>query len=529
MRAPSFRVASVDTETEEPSSERTGSIFTRTEGSELELGSGRIDRLQQKNTRENLLVPKRRFSEKVVFRFNLGLGLDGGKNSGGPLLSGSRLDSSTYEQLRIYSFGDAAIGTHDLGFTGLNTYLAGHFQSNRNSSERSWALPSIYDANFTQPLIRSAYGEVDQLFSHPLLKPLHLRAGRSYQYGISPLHFDGITVGYDTPTIKLSFFGGQRVNLYLLDSGTLEDESTTSGASVRIDLFEWRRWPLVFFANNVNLDGQKHYRAGIALRWNQDMLLSSSLRYIDSDIASSNFSLRARISDVTTVNLALSNRTRSDWSYGMLQVRTPDNFDDSRRYLDLGSVLPKTTISARYGTVLLRNLDILLRASGAIDRRDKDEDLASSFRASYVEGGGGIEVHARRSLRLGLAASARRYFLQDITTMNGISDIADPLPASTGSIGVSSFLEGGTNFVYSPGAREFSASAEFYGRRYEYQSPFLDSKQQDWRSGARFSLEGWTFNQVRIKTEYDLSFGDITFAPELDGLKSLRVLMEGSF
>ncbi|MBL4632606.1 MAG: hypothetical protein JKY56_01965 [Kofleriaceae bacterium] len=527
MRAPAWRVAAAAV-TDSPEQE-SSSIFSRADADELELGPGELDRLPGRVQSLNALPPRQRLSENIVFRFNLGVGLDSGETSGAPLLSGERLSRSSFEKMRIYSFGDAAIGTHDLGFSGLNTYLAAHFQRNQNSPTKSSALPSVYDGNFQQPLIRSAYGEADRFFFHPLLRPIHVRAGRSFQYGLSAIHFDGVTVGYDTPALKISFYGGQRVNLYTFSASRLRDSGALSGTNIRVDLFEWRKWPLVLFANSLNFDDHSHFRTGVALRWNQDMLLSGSLRYLDGTIARSTFSLRARLSDVTTLNFAVHNRSQSDWSFGLLQFATPDNSTDSRRYLDLGPVLPKTTMSGRYGTVLLRNLDLLVHASGAFDRRDDETDAASSFNASYFEAGGGLEVHARRSLRLGIAVSARRYFLQEAGPISRVMDNADPLPRTLGATGVSSFLEGGMNFVYSPGAREFSASAEIYGRRYRYQSEYLDSDHQDWRSGGRFSIEGWTFDRFRIKSEYDVSFGDFSFAPELGGLKSLRILLEGSF
>ena len=42
-------------------------------------------------------------------------------------------------------------------------------------------------------------------------------------------------------------------------------------------------------------------------------------------------------------------------------------------------------------------------------------------------------------------------------------------------------------------------------------------------------MEGWAFNRLRIKAEYDVSISDIQLAPELRGIKSLRVLAEGTY
>jgi len=179
--------------------------------------------------------------------------------------------------------------------------------------------------------------------------------------------------------------------------------------------------------------------------------------------------------------------------------------------------------------VLLRNLDVLLRAGGALDRRDREIESANSFSSSYAEGGSAVEVHVRRTLRIGAALSTRKYFLADDKIENQVPGRPEDLPTSLGSTGASSFWEGGLSFMYSAGARQFSASAEFYGRRYSLQSEYLADNQGDFRSGGRFSAEGWAAERIRLRTEYDVSFNQLAMAPELRGLKTLRVLMEGSF
>jgi hypothetical protein len=191
-------------------------------------------------------------------------------------------------------------------------------------------------------------------------------------------------------------------------------------------------------------------------------------------------------------------------------------------------VLPRSLLSVRYGTVLLRNLDLLVRASAALDRRSP-KAAPNSFSSSYAEIGGATEVRVRRSVRVGAALSARRYFLNNESSPSLIPGQPDDLPSTLGSTGVNSFWEGGLNFNYSPGARQFSANAEVYGRRYAFRSEYLSENSTDLRSGGRFSLEGWVRDRVRLKAEYDLSFGPLVMAPELRTLKTFRVLVEGSF
>ncbi len=521
MRASSWKLA----DTSPPQPDDQASIFTRQAGTDLEVDAGGLDKLAQSRLEQAVAKPHDSFSKKISFRFNIGMGLEGGQPSGEPLLSGATLDETTqYARLRSYSFGDAILSTHGLGVSGINGYLASHFRLNQDFSQLSSAFPSVYDSSFRQPLIRSAYGEVDQFFEHPRLRPLHFRAGRSFQYGLSVIQFDGATLGYDTPTLQASLFAGQRSKLYGIGG-----DSLVTGAKLRFDFFEWRKWPFVAFANFLRVGNHRHFKTGVSYRWNQDILLSSSLRSLDGALAHYDLSLRARISDVTTLSIQLSNRTRNDWSFGLLQKETPTTSSDPRRYLDIGPVLPRSLLNIRYGTVLLRNLDLLVQASGALDRRNSEQDEASGSSASYLEGGGGIEMHIRRSLRAGASLSTRHFFLQNTSPTPRIDGVADPLVASLGGTGVSSFWEGGVNAVYSPGAREFTANAEVYGRRYRFQSEYQDRNVTDLRTGGRFSLEGWTFDRMRLKAEYDLSFSKLAFAPELRGLKTLRVLVEGSF
>jgi hypothetical protein len=543
MRASAWRVAAAE-ESKPDQKPDEESIFALPGEEGLTIESGSLDRLVRRKLEADVQAPPEPLSDRLIFRFNIGMGLDGGQPSGNPRLSGhcanQTIDSclneaSDYQRLRIYSFGDGVIGTRGLGMEGLNSYFAAHYRFNQKFSQSAAALPSIYDQDLQRPMVRSAYGELEDVFENRWLKPLYARAGRSYQYGLTVMHFDGLTVGYDTPMLKVSAYGGQRTTLYeprLLDTSS---GGGVAGWNIRGDLYEFKRWPVVVFASQLSYEEKNHFRTGFALRWNRDILLSSSLRTLDGSMARSHFRLRARVSDVTTVNVQLTNRSKNDWSYGLLQLNSPStppgavtDASTPRPYLDLGPVLPRSLLSVRYGTVLLRNLDLLVHASAALDRRFKDV-AASSFSSSYAELGGATEVRVRRSLRVGAALSARQYFLGNERSVNLFPGQPDALPETLASTGVNSFWEGGLNFNYSPGARQFSANSEVYGRRYAFRSEYLAENSTDLRSGGRFSLEGWVEDRIRLKAEYDLSFGALVMAPELRTLKTFRVLVEGSF
>jgi hypothetical protein len=205
---------------------------------------------------------------------------------------------------------------------------------------------------------------------------------------------------------------------------------------------------------------------------------------------------------------------------------------EARRYLDLGQVVPKTIINVRAGTVIKRNVDVLIRSALAVRRRIDEEYPASTFAAGYGELGAALELRYRRNLRFGLSGLYRRFARQDNAFTFGDNDnIPDPLPEDTGGVGESSFYEGGLITQYSGGARRFSARAEFYGRSFRYRSPYVaeDDRDLEIRFGGRFAVEGWFGSRLRLRGEYDLSSRYRKVAPELRGVKTLRVLAEATF
>ncbi len=93
----------------------------------MEDETGTRDRPSHDALAQDVLAPPKPLSERLTLRFNVGMGLDGGQPSGKLRLSGATLDErNDYERLRIYSFGDAVLGTRGLGMPGLGTYLAAH-------------------------------------------------------------------------------------------------------------------------------------------------------------------------------------------------------------------------------------------------------------------------------------------------------------------------------------------------------------------------------------------------------------------
>jgi hypothetical protein len=483
--------------------------------------------------RRELVMPGQRLDEKIIFRFNFGFGIDGGQPSTQRLLSGYELDEQNdYDRLRSYGFGDLVLGTRGLVFPSLGTYFASEFRFDQDIGKPTQAVPSVhYQGDIQNALVRSAYAEAQGFFKRRWLRPLYFRAGRQFKYGVSVAHFDGLVLGYDTRPVHVSLWFGSRVSLYGLGQDPTDPQEEYGGTNLRVDLSDWTGIPLVFTTDTIDFGGFGHRDYGIAYRWKPDILFRASARQLDSHFARETLSVWARLSEVTTLTAEIDNRTSDDWIYDLIVFRPPSRTADPRTYLNMGPPLPRLQLDVRAGTVVLRNLDVLLRGAAAFEH-DDDED--APYSPSYLEAGAALEVRLRRNIRLGSSFTARRYGRDPVEEPPADEPMTpDPLPELGNQVGELSFYEGGFGVDYSVGARRFSASGELYGRMYDRQSlyqpepPIVD--ELDLRTGGRFSVEGWANNRLRVKAEYDVSISDIDMAPELRGIKSLRVLAEGSF
>jgi hypothetical protein len=479
-------------------------------------------------------------NERVVFHLDLGFGLDGGEPAGNAaaLRGGDRPLQETeidpdgfYERLRIYTFGDAVIGSRGLLMPSLSTYFASQFRFAQGGKPPTGAVPTIYDGSSSGDalLIRHGYAELHDVFDNRLLRPLFLRAGRQFRYGAAIAHFDGATIGYDTKTLSLGAFSGKRVSLYGLSRTDGAADSLITGSNIRINMYYLNGAPLVISGRFLNFDGAEHFQGGLGLRFSRDTLLRARLRSYRGSLVQEHANLRARLSKVTTLQIALDNRHARDWSYDLI-VADADYSDgeDPRRFLSFGVPRARARLSVRAGTVLRDNLDLLVR--GAI-AREHSNDTASALHPSYAEAGLAFEMRFRRSLRVGSSVLARRYAREPATEMMPLDGVADALPATTATIGERSFYEGDLSFRYSLGSHQFDARADFYTRVYRGLN-VLESRLDDdreFRSGARFSVQGWAGERLRMKGEYETAFAADFLSPEIRGPKSLRIVLEATF
>ena len=474
------------------------------------------------------LGQRRTLDERVVLQVSLGVGLDGGQPSGDPLLSGAPLDQDAgYADLRSYGFGDLILGTNGLGTRSLRSYFAASYRFDNPTDRASSPVPTVYDGDLENRVLHSGWIDLEQVFDQPLLRPLYLRVGRQFKYSPAMINFDGLSFGYKTEVIRAAGFFGRRASPYGFDGEDAEAQIT--GFEANADLWEWRRWPVVLSGGALFFDEHRHLDVAAAIRWRRNMLVRAKVRNLDGDFARGTVRLRGRTSSVTTFSVILDNQTENDWLYDLLALAPATEIGEARSYLNLGPPRPRVRLSGRAGTVLLRNVDVLGTAAVALEHGDEEEFERSAFRSTYAEGGAAVEIRLRRSVRIGTSGLARIYRRPIAETGNNLG-VADPLPQTTESTGERGFVEGGGFARYSLGARNFSAAAELYGRALLPRSEYVRAPDEEWdlRSGGRFSIEGWATRQIRVALVYDLTFADLRYAPELRGIKQLRLTVEGT-
>jgi len=229
-------------------------------------------RAQDALTRSFLVLPDEldELDESVVFHLDLGFGLDGGEPAGSnarlrggdrPLREVGDDPNGFYERLRVYTFGDAIIGSRGLLMPSLSTYFASQFRFSHGRTPPTSAVPTVYDSASSGDalLIRHAYAELHDVFDHRLLAPIFVRAGRQFRYNAAIAHFDGATVGYDGKAFSFGAFSGQRVSLYGLAKAPGASEGLIAGSNVRINLYHLKRVPLVISGEFLNFDGVRHW------------------------------------------------------------------------------------------------------------------------------------------------------------------------------------------------------------------------------------------------------------------------------
>ncbi len=488
--------------------------------------------------------------QPVSFSLNVGYQIDGARPSGRDRVDGGTPQAgSDYATLRSYGFGEGYASTRGVGLASLSTYFSARFEAARRirardpvtDQETTAALPppiaTWFDRSGTD--LRTGWAELrDFLPRRWGLQRLRVRAGDQFIYGAWSMHVLGANVAYDGDTLQASVFSGVRRSDYTRAVATAQP--TAFGGTLRFDLRGLARpLPIAVGASFLRLSdsddtGQPATSSTLLQadwrprRW---VAVIAQARLLGSNSANQRLEVRARYKEVSNLVFDITHREQDDWRWDpTLVVLRQDDITEARRYLDLGPVLPQLIASVRGGTLIAENVDLYARIAGAADLRGRTMP-ASSYSASYLELAGALEVRLRRQVAVGLSALSRQTSRTLPHSVEDHAGVADPLPGET-AIGEEGFTEVGSTLRMSLGARKFSAVLEVYGRRTHfgatYHDPMALIPNSEVRGGGRFTVDAWLGPRVRLFAAYDAS-SELDTAPEINGYKSLRLIMSGVY
>lgn len=506
----------------------------------------------------------------VSVRFNLGYVVDGAALSGRPNINEQQVNANDFSQLRAYMLGEGYVSSRGVGLPSLSTYFAGRFEVMRDQLKLNPDDMMAPQARVAPPIatwfeksgleMRSGWAEVQDFLPDKRLAPVRLRAGNLYVYGPWMLHMYGGVLAWEGKLIRASLYAGSRVPDYTVVTQLGKDRAGIGGSSIRVD-FRNLSTPIPFAvsaeflgftaAGADNNKASNHSLVQLDWRPRKDIALIGRARTLEGELANESLQLRSRYKQVTNLVFDLVHRRNTDWRWDP-SVTQPDPLE-AKRWLDFGPVLPQLLVSARAGTLIKENIDLLLRGAYANDLVNTNVER-NTYAASYGELGGGLEVRLRRTVAVGvngLTRQTKRY----ATVSGEIPDIPnqpDALPRQFGpEMGERGFTELGTTLRLSLGARRFSALFEVYGRRTRYALTYCAALQNggtdmpvinpscqsaldtgitdfDYRGGGRATIDAWIGSQLRLFASYELS-SKFALQPEIYGFKSLRLMMEGVY
>ncbi len=481
----------------------------------------------------------------VSFSLDLGYQVDAASPTARPTLGGRvPVPDRDYVALRSYAFGEAFGSTRGMGLASLSTYFAARFQAARRIQ---YDVSPIQTVDVAAPIatwfersgveVRQGWAEMrDFLPRRYGLAKFRIRAGSQYVYGPWILHVDGVIASYDGEILTASAYAGYRHADYT--RAQPDKRPRVEGASLRVDLRGLpTSIPIAVQAEVLRVgdsDEARQPESTSALfqgdwRPGRDIAMIGQVRFLDGRSASQRLEVRARYRQVTNVVVNVMRRTEDDWRWDPALIVDQEPAT-ARRYLDLGPVIPQLIASARAGTLIAENVDLLVRAAASIDRTD-DMDPISAHAAPYVELGGAIEVRLRRAFAFGASALTRQTERRTIDARDDSAGVTESLPIADAT-GENGFTEVGASLKMSLGARRFSSSVEVYGRRTRlpslYTDPTMEIPDDELRLGGRVTVDAWVGRRVRLFASYDAS-STLELAPEITGYRSLRLMMSGVY
>lgn len=480
----------------------------------------------------------RDFKERVIFRTNIGYGLDSTRLSGrvgqngfapGQIVDGQGRE---FSQQRQYLMGDAVVGSRGILMPSLNSYFLSRFSFNAGG-ETFNASNHVYDGDESQHLlIRAAYAEVDGIGDDPE-SPLHslfVRAGRQYRYGASRFvsNFDGLSVAYKHEKVEPSVFVGQRVSLFFQD-----DPGLVAGAGIKFHGKEIVDYPVDLNLDFLRFDGGSA-PARLTLEANGRARISESTRvyvrgrFVDDGSGGADSSglgrfgvqLRQSLGRSLLIVADLERKYASEFAYDFVGSNSVDVVNVGQEFgLALGKAQESTLFSGRVNYQL----------------NDKTE-LYGLFRKRLVEDESQGDAFNRPFQEVGLAAAALvgkrlhatgQYKLRN-TALNSSSNILGSNFDDTAGTGTTRMHEVSTEARYNFGKKKAHAAVGAYVRLYDVETPYR-SLSGDGRGGGRFDLGYWPTSVFRIRATGELAQPSQVMASEMSLLVSLRLMLEASF
>ena len=496
----------------------------------------------------------RDIEERVIFKVNVGYGLDSGGVSGDPLRSGfdpsaiTDPDGNALQEQRQYILGDAILGTRGILMPSLHTYFLSQYQIDTDGANRFASLNNVFDErNGRALLVYSGYAEINDLDNpESLLGKVFLRAGRQFRYGATTFitNFDGVTAGYDSAGVEVSGFFGQRVSLFFGD-----DPGLLGGGGIKLRLKDLADIPVDLAVDYLYFDGggpaddtidvgdanlARQYielsaRAKISgwraffrtrLADNGDLRLDENGEAEGLQLGRVGLQLRKAVGKNFVFLGDLEHRFEGEAAYDFLNPAANDVLDIAES-LGIGIDPQQATRVSLRGSYAL---DRLTELYGFIRANLAGGNDVSGFNRSWQELGAAF---SRRFARKLWATAQYKLRLTDLDDdANGVG--AGQEFTDTSGTGVSTFHELAADARYSLGYRNMTVGASAYYRVYNTQSPYAEVE-NDGRGGARFDIDRWFGKYLRAKLAGEVAQASPAFAPELGTLFSLRAILEAIF
>lgn len=484
-------------------------------------------------------IESRDVRERVLFRANVGYGLDISRLSGNVSKNGVApgdvvdADGNEFADTRQYLLGDAIIGSRGILLPSLNSYFLSRFAFDAGGGEFT-ALNNVYDAQDSQQvLIRAAYAELEGLGGPEggALDSIYVRAGRQYRFGSNRYvaNFDGVTAAYDHRMAEVSGFFGQRVSLFFDD-----DPGLLAGAGLKL-----RGEALIRYPIDVNIDylrfdsgdkgpNRQIIEANSRVRVATDTRIYLRGRFLDDGLKADNSKgvgrvggqLRQSVGRKLLVIVDAEKNFAREYAFDYVGASPIDVVNVGQDLgLSIGTPQNSTLVGVR------ANYQVNAEFEGYAFYRNrlvKNQEVADAFTRPFQEFGlAGSALVGKR-----LSASAQyKYRLHTLeTTANEPgSDFDD-----TAGSGVKKMHEVSGEARYNFGKKKASAAVGAYVRIYDVESPyaFLDN---DGRGGGRFDMGYWATSFVRLRATGEVAQPSQSLAADIDTLVSMRLLMEASF